>query len=75
MRYDGGRCDGRYRLYLLNESDHIAKAIDLTAEGDERAMGEGRDLLRESRFGRAEVWQRARRLGVLSRPEGPGARG
>lgn len=64
-----GAVVGQYRLYLLDDGDRIAQRLDLDAEADDLAVGEGRSLLRQSRFRQAELWQKGRRLGLLDRTD------
>jgi hypothetical protein len=51
-----------YRLYLLREDGHISGAIELACDDDTTAL---RCATEQPRSWGAELWQGARRVGVL----------
>src|SRR5579863_4179978 len=51
-----------YRLYLLDDSDHIVKAREVEAGSDEEAAELAAEMLQKEARAAVEVWDRARRV-------------
>ena len=52
-----------YRIYLLNEFDHIYSFREASSESDDDVLNIARPLLAEASA--VEIWQRARRIARL----------
>ena len=52
-----------YKLYCLDGSDHIVRALWIEADGDEDALKQARDMKLSCH---AELWLRSRKVGRIS---------
>jgi hypothetical protein len=56
-----------YRIYVLDDTDHIAEVIETDCPNDEEALAAARQILEPN--GTVEVWQLARCLGKVGGDE------
>ena len=56
-----------YRVYCINGINQVTRAEDCEAATDEEAMVRARQLMGDCL--KAEVWQRHRRVGIVTRDE------
>jgi hypothetical protein len=57
-----------YRFYLLEGSGHIAAVRVGECTTDADALLEAEDVLQTSEFPAVEIWDGARRVGMLNKP-------
>jgi len=60
---------GGYRIYLLEEGDHIAAVRICDCMTDANALLEADAFLQASKYPAVEVWNGPRRVGMLSKPD------
>ena len=56
-----------YRVYCLNGINQVTRAESYEAATDEEALARARQLMGDCL--KAEVWQRDRRVGIITRDE------
>ena len=56
-----------YRVYCLNGINHVTRAENIEAATDEDAVRRARELMGDCI--KAEVWERGRLVGIITRDE------
>lgn len=65
-----GKTTHGYRCFLLDDSGRVVAREELAASEDDMAVEEARGVLEKSAHNRAELWQLARYIELLSKQHG-----